>query len=151
MTTNSRFSVAVHIMAMLALNKKGPATSDILAKSVNTNPVVIRRIISMLKKAGLVDSKPGVKGINLKRGPLAISLLEIYEAVKVEKETLFCLHKKPSQECLVGANIHSSLHTPLNEAQIAVEKILSRYSLKEITRPITKKEMLRISPYISNV
>ncbi|ACC98609.1 Rrf2 family protein (putative transcriptional regulator) [Elusimicrobium minutum Pei191] len=150
MKTNTRFTTAVHILALLALNKKEANTSALLAKSVNTNPVVVRRILSMLKKANIVDSKPGVKGVTLKRGPLTISLLEIYDAVKSPSDTFFPLHKNPSKECFIGANIHSALYDPLKEASQAAEKILSKYSLKDITRPITKKELLRVSRFVFN-
>ena len=52
MRINTRFTVAVHMLALLALNKNEarPSTSELLAKSVGTNPVVIRQLMQMLKK-----------------------------------------------------------------------------------------------------
>lgn len=147
MKTNTRFAVAAHILTLLALNKKEANTSASLAKSVNTNPVVVRRILSMLKKAGLIEIKPGVRGITLTRSPLIISLLEIYEAVKTPGDVLLPMHKNPDEKCPVGANIRFALHGPAQEAQQSVEKILAKYSLKDITRPIMKKELLKISRF----
>ncbi len=59
MTKNSRFTVAVHALALLSIVRGKPATSDYIARSVNTNPVVIRRILGVLGKAGLVETHPG--------------------------------------------------------------------------------------------
>ena len=51
----SRFTVAIHILSLLDLNQGESITSEDLAVSVNTNPVVIRKILGILKKAGLIQ------------------------------------------------------------------------------------------------
>ncbi len=56
-----------------------------IAESVNTNAVVIRRILGMLKNAGLVDMKRGTGGSYLTKPIEDISLLEVYKAVDVVK------------------------------------------------------------------
>ena len=56
MSINSRFTVTVHILALLALEQK-PLSSKYIAASVNTNPVVIRRILGLLSRAGLVTTR----------------------------------------------------------------------------------------------
>ena len=82
MSKNCRFAFAVHVAAVLALTPDQPCTSDWLAGSVNTNPVVIRRILSALAKAGLVRSVRGSQGgTMLSRPPEAITLLELSRAV----------------------------------------------------------------------
>jgi DNA-binding IscR family transcriptional regulator len=50
--------MAVHILSLIAVNSN-ELTGDCIAGSVNTNPVVIRRIMGMLKKAGFVEVRPG--------------------------------------------------------------------------------------------
>src|ERR1700693_5685514 len=61
--SNSRFATAIHICCLLALSEgKGPITSDYMAASVNTNPVVIRRILALLRKARIVASTLGTNG-----------------------------------------------------------------------------------------
>lgn len=62
MTISSRFSVAIHILSLLEINKDGISTSEYISGSVNTNPVVIRRIMGMLNKAGLVEVRTGLPG-----------------------------------------------------------------------------------------
>lgn len=63
---SSRFTVAIHILALIEMSE-GSITSAYIAGSVNTNPVVIRRIMSLLSKAGLIESRPGVTGMKLVR------------------------------------------------------------------------------------
>src|SRR5258708_32674162 len=67
MSTNCRFAMATHVMAILALKGDGPTTSEYMAGSINTNPVVVRRLIAALGRAGLVRAPRGAAG----RGPLA--------------------------------------------------------------------------------
>ena len=110
---NTRFPVAVHALALIALNRNGerPSTSELIAKSAGTNPVVIRRILSQLKQAGLLESGPGKPETKLKKAAEEISLGEIYRAVQ-DREDLFSVHPNPSQQCWIGHNIHSTLEGP---------------------------------------
>ena len=61
-TISSRMAVAVHVLAYLAWRRDEPITSERMASSVNTNPVVVRRIMGSLRNAGLVSVQPGVGG-----------------------------------------------------------------------------------------
>lgn len=65
MNISTRFAVAIHILTLIDSNKDGKSTSEWIAGSVNTNPVVIRRLTGMLNKAGLVEVRPGVAGAKL--------------------------------------------------------------------------------------
>jgi DNA-binding IscR family transcriptional regulator len=117
-----------------------PFTSDFIAESVNTNPVIIRRIISSLKKAGLVDVKAGIGGTYLRREPSEISLLDIYRAVEVvEKGELFRIHEHPSPVCPVGANIESVLRTNVSQAQFLMEQHLAQTKLQHLVDGLTEK------------
>jgi len=139
MRINTRFPVAVHILAVLAFNKESTATSELIAKSVNTNPVVIRRINAMLKKANLITIKAGVGGAFLNLSPKDITLLDVYNAVKSsEDDLLFDLHCNPSEKCFVGANIHEALSEPLNAAQKSLEDTLKEYTLFDVVEKIKK-------------
>ena len=89
MQISSRFSVGVHVLTLLASNPAGELlTSDRLANSVNTNPVVIRRILGQLKKAGLVEVRAAAGGTYLRRDPATITLLDVYRAVDVVEARL---------------------------------------------------------------
>jgi DNA-binding IscR family transcriptional regulator len=87
------------------------ATSEQIATSVNTNPVVIRRLLAQLRKADLADSRRGVgTGWTLSRELSTISLLDVYEAV--ESGPIFALHRSvPDPECVVGHGIGPAMTT----------------------------------------
>ncbi|MBA2871940.1 Rrf2 family protein [Anoxybacillus calidus] len=140
MKISSRFTVAVHILSLLALEPSAHCTSEWIAGSVNTNPVVVRRIIGKLKKAGLVDVRPGTGGAYLLKETKEITLLDIYRAVEVVEEgELFQFHEHPNPNCPVGANIQAVLEIILLRAQAAMEKILEEISLEELVNNLAKQ------------
>ena len=126
---NTRLSVAIHILALVATNHK--LSSEQIADSVTTNPVVIRRISSELKKAGLLTSRVGVSGFSLTRDPNKITLLEIYNAVHLEKD-LFSIHDKPNPNCPVGKKIQGTLDVTFESVQSAMENELNNKTLQEV-------------------
>ncbi|MCY7769043.1 Rrf2 family transcriptional regulator [Bacillus haynesii] len=126
---NTRLSVAIHILSLIAANPR--ESSEMIAGSVNTNPVVIRRMISQLKKGGILKSRPGVAGATLKRDPEDISLLDIYRAVQPQEE-LFAIHDKPNPNCPVGRQIQTTLDQTFHSVQQAMENELASKSLKDV-------------------
>ncbi len=136
---SSRFSIAVHILSLAYLSTS-PCTSEFIARSVNTNPVIIRRIIGNLKKAGLVHVKAGTGGTYLRKDADEITLLDIYRAVEVvAKGELFHFHEHPNPDCPVGANIESVLRTSMLEAQSAMEHKLAQVTLKQLVTDLSEK------------
>jgi Rrf2 family protein len=132
MAANSQFAIAVHILAMLAKSCDERIKSDYIAKSVNTNPVVIRRLLSTLYEKGLVVSQTGMCGGScLTRGAQDISLLEVYRAVSTGE--IFSLHPNtPDQNCSVGKNIQNVLEKVQSEIDEAIEEKLSKYTLQDV-------------------
>ncbi|MGQ7277774.1 Rrf2 family transcriptional regulator [Brevibacillus thermoruber] len=129
---STRFSIAVHTLSLIAVSPND-CTGDFIAGSVNTNPVVIRRIMGMLKKAGLVDVRPGVGGASLLKAPSQITLLDIYRAVNVTEENqLFRIHENPNIRCPVGRNIEQVLQAELRDAQSAMEQRLAQTTLADL-------------------
>ncbi|MCY7752376.1 Rrf2 family transcriptional regulator [Bacillus haynesii] len=126
---NTRLSVAIHILSLIAANPR--ESSEMIAGSVNTNPVVIRRMISQLKKGGILKSRPGVAGATLKKDPEDISLLDIYRAVQPQEE-LFAIHDKPNPNCPVGRQIQTTLDQTFHSVQQAMENELASKSLKDV-------------------
>ncbi|MFD2656342.1 Rrf2 family transcriptional regulator [Gracilibacillus thailandensis] len=133
---NTRFSVAIHILTLVATQNDKGVTSDFIAKSVNTNPVVIRRIGSLLKKANLLKGGPGVAGYSLVIEPSKITLLDIYRAVTSEEE-LFAVHDHPNPNCDVGRNIQATLDFSLTRAQKAMENELNKQTLADIIQHLS--------------
>ncbi|MCM1088863.1 MAG: Rrf2 family transcriptional regulator [Muribaculaceae bacterium] len=140
MQISSRFTVAIHMFACIdtfGADKK--ITSDFLAGSINTNPVIIRKILSQLKGAGLLKVKRGTGGVEMTRPLDEITFLDIYRAVEcVEDETLFHFHENPNKECPVGKNIHFILDDKLKRVQDAMEKELASITLADVKNDLAK-------------
>jgi DNA-binding IscR family transcriptional regulator len=101
MANNIQFSIAIHILAGLACgcDKEG-LTSAKLAVSVNTSPSFVRRTLSKLSKAGLVETATGKAGACwLAKDAKCISLLDIYRAVDAPKALPFTImpNRKPAR------------------------------------------------------
>ena len=134
MQISSRFTIAVHVLICIEIFKKDmKTTSDFLASSVNVNPVVIRRILQQLKKAGIVEVKRGSGGADLARDPADITLLDVYTAVEsVEEGQLFHFHENPNPQCPVGRNIHNILDDRLKKIQDAMEAQMRSVTIRDV-------------------
>lgn len=139
MRINTRFPVAVHMLALIELNKTQPSTSELMALSVGTNPVVIRQLMSSLKRAGLIETQNGVPGCHLAKPAAEITLREIYLAVQKKTDApLFDFHANPNPNCPIGRNIREAMDAPLRDAQTAMEQTLETYTLKDVTDNIAR-------------
>ncbi len=137
MLSSSRFIVAVHAMSVLArFQGKGPVCSALVAQSVHTNPVVIRRLMTELEKASLVRSVAGRSGgFELNRDPAAITLADVYFAV--EDESVFRMHKTdPQSACPVAAQLGKILSVPLRAAECALHTSLAKTSIRDVATAI---------------
>ena len=106
--TNTQFSVAVHLLTLLASSGPEPADSETLALSPATNPVHVRRILGRLRAAGLVDSRRGSHGgWTLSRPADEIDLGSVWSAINGEDPVLGVHHPAPA--CQVGQAVHSNL------------------------------------------
>lgn len=138
MLSSSRFVVASHVMTLLAMNAgKGPLCSSTIAHSVETNPVVIRRLMSQLESAGLVASTSGRAGGFLLTKPAdEISLASIYSAV--EDEQVFRMHRESNEPgCETARAILCALMPRLAEASKAMTEKLGGTMLNQIV-PVMK-------------
>ena len=126
----TRFAVAIHILLLLACRMDGPATSQRLARSVNTNPVVVRRITGLLARAGLLRVRRGPGGAELARPPADISLADVWLAVNPGcARPLLPVHAHPDQACVVGRSVHAVLGEAFAAAEAAMQASLSRTTL----------------------
>lgn len=138
MPTSTRFAVAVHTLAALAVSGGRPLRSEDLANSVNTGPVVVRSLLSRLSEAGLTTSQLGAGGGALlaKRAD-RIRLLDIYKAV--EDTDLFSMPRTPpNAECPVGGNIQDAMRPALERARKALEAELSKVTLADIAAEVAR-------------
>lgn len=145
MNTNSKFIVATHILVVLAVKKEHfgvecSTSSELLTESVNTNPVVIRRILGILNKAGLIHSKSGPNGGSvLAHQPGDITLDMIYNAFENEGSLFHFHYQQPNCSCPVGANIKSALSAILSPVNKLLIEYLSKITLQEIKDDTLKR------------
>lgn len=134
MQISSRFTIAIHIFAcMEAFGKDHKITSDFLASSINVNPVIIRKILSQLKNAGLIEVARGTGGTTAARPVSQISFYDVYLAVDLlEEGELFHFHENPNLNCPVGKNIHTILDDKLLRIQRAMEDEMKKHTIADI-------------------
>lgn len=139
---NSQLTIAAHILAVLAHHSDDVGvTSDVLAEGFGTNPVVIRRVLSKLKKAGLTKSRPGAGGgSNLAKPASEITLLDAYTAITDEADTVLARHPG---HCGEGIDIAPMIAEYVNElfagAEQALFKNLGSVSIADLTQEIGKR------------
>lgn len=130
---NTRFATAVHIMTLLADSPQDWLTSEWMAGSININPAMVRKELSVLREAGLVTSRQGKEGgSQLSRNAEAISIAEIYAAVK-NTDVLGKKNQNPNPLCPVGKEINDHLNDLFTETDQLVTKFLGNKTLKEFT------------------
>ncbi len=131
MAANSKFAMATHIMTALA-QKQDKLNSTYLADSLNTNPVVVRRILSELQKAGLLETEAGRSGgARITRKPSSISLFEVYAAV--DDGELFAYNPNdPNKKCALSCQMKSVLTPVFEAANQALADKLKKIKLSEL-------------------
>ena len=111
-------------------------TSEYIAGSVNTNPVVVRRILSMLARAGLVITQEGAGGgVRLAKPAKEIDLRAVY--IAVESDGMFALHPQPpNPACPVGRTIQAALEPTLEEAEESLLDSLARKTVADVVQRV---------------
>ncbi len=130
--TNTRFTVAVHVLTYLAGVDPGhPVTSEELAVSVNVNPVHIRRVLGPLRAGGLVRSRPGQHGgWTLGRPAEAIGLDELWSVVG-GADRVIGMHG-PNPSCPVGLAIASAMAEIDGQLSAVLRAELARRTVRDL-------------------
>lgn len=134
MQISMKCSVAVHCLIFIH-EAKGIAkvTSNLLAESTGSNPVVIRNILSALKKAGLITVPRGTGGAELCADPSQITLYQIYSALEPNGVTsIIGIHPCDGRPCPVAQNIRNVLKTPYHKIEDAVKKAMEDVTLQSM-------------------
>lgn len=110
-----------------------------MAFSIGVNPVIIRKLLSQLKDAGLAEVKRGPGGAVPAKPLEEITFLDIYRAVDcIGENTLFHFHENPNPDCPVGKNIHRILDKRLLQVQEAMEQELGTITLAMVKKDLGK-------------
>ena len=139
MQGSSRFVVATHLLTVLAVRRDGRLSSEKLAWSLDTNPVVVRRLLGDLRDADLVTSRRGPNGgFALARQPETVTLREVSEAVDLE--SIFTFHPNdPNDECPVGETIQSILTDELAPAEAALKRELDAVTIAAVADSVRER------------
>lgn len=133
---SSRFAVALHALAIIARRGGEPASSEWIAESVGTNPVVIRRALAPLREAGIITSVAGAAGGFLLAKPAdTIALSQIWVAVEPEG---FACHGG-AEDCPVAAGLPPILAEIGRDMDRAIETSLRAWRLSDVTRRLCEE------------
>ncbi|KRN98706.1 Rrf2 family transcriptional regulator [Companilactobacillus kimchiensis] len=131
MKFSNKLSDGVHILAYVDICKDGDLSSAAIASSIESNPSLVRRMMSRLKKAGLLVSQPGVVAPGLSRPASEISLLDVYQAME-DNQNLLHVDEKTNPQCIVGGNIQQTLTKVYQKIQADAEESMAQESLQNI-------------------
>ena len=136
MAANTRLATSIQILCVIAYKGRGGTTSEVVAKSLRTNPVVVLRLLKSLEQHGLVEMRPGKDGgVQLRQNPDQIFLNQIHSAVEV-KTTVFALRAAGDPECPVDSNIRGLLTPIFENVSDAVEKSLGQTTLADLMNKV---------------
>ena len=136
---DTKFSVAVHILILIS-ESPPPINSDQIAMSVGTNASYVRKILALLKKAGIVHGHPGISGYSLLFAPKRLTLLQIYQAVMEQpKPHLLDVHQNPSDRCIVGQHIRTVLTGMFADVEDTFARSLSDKTLADCLADIRNR------------
>ncbi len=134
MQISMKCSVAVHCLIFIH-EAKGIAkvTSNLLAESTGSNPVVIRNILSALKKAGLITVPRGTGGAELCADPSQITLYQIYSALEPDgMSSIIGIHPCQKRPCPVAQNIRQVLQTPYQKIEDSIQQTMEGITLQSM-------------------
>ena len=134
MQLSMKCSIAVHCLIFI-YEAKGIArvTSSLLSESTGCNPVIIRNIISALKKAGIITVARGTGGAELCKDPSQITLLMIYEALEPNGlSSLIGIHSCSERACPIAKSIQSILTPQYNKIEDSIRKCMENITLESM-------------------
>ncbi len=131
MNKDTRLSDVLHVLLHMAQVKE-PLTSEVLARSMGTNPAVFRRTMAGLRRAGhVVSGKGHGGGWKLARPLEEITLLAVYEAL--ERPTLFAIGSRGRHpECKVEDAVNSALAETMRQAESLLLERFGQVTLDQL-------------------
>src|SRR5262249_17447197 len=134
--SSGRFAIATHALALLSTSslEDRETSSDHLAGSINTNPAFLRRLLSSLARAGLVEAHAGPKGgYRLSRAADRISLCDVYRALEPEG-AIGESPCRPNPRCPIGAGIRSAFAEAAKAGNEGLLRALHEQTIADVAR-----------------
>lgn len=136
---DTKFSVAVHVLILIS-EAPTPMTSDQMAGSVGTNASYVRKILTFLKKAEIVNGQRGIGGYSLRVAPEQLTLLQIYQAIMEDSKIhLLDVHQNSSDQCVVGRHIRPVLSELFADIEDAFVRALADKTLADCIAGIRQR------------
>lgn len=136
MAANTKFAVALHAVLVLARHPSTFVSSDFIAESVRTNPVVIRRLLGVLVDAGIVETKAGkAGGARLAKEGSGISVYDLYRAV-LNEELFPKPEKGENSECIVSCSMRRILDEVCDRAAEGLKASLGTLTIAALVRQL---------------
>lgn len=144
MHISTKLSVAIHCLILISeYGDEIKLTSEMMATSTGCNPVIIRNIVSSLKKADIVSVKSGTGGTTLNCYPKDIDLYKVCMAIEPDAlKKLIGIHSMPSPLCPVGKNINAVLSSSYDKVQTDLKNSLASITLDSIIANYHKESKL---------
>ncbi|MBD8641594.1 Rrf2 family transcriptional regulator [Sphingomonas sp. CFBP 13733] len=132
MRRDTKLSGVLHVLLHMA-EVDAPVTSDTMAKAMQTNPVVVRRIMAGLRDAGFVRSEKGHGGGWTIAGDLAsITLRDVY--VALGSPGLFAMgNRAEAPGCLVEQAVNAALDSAFQDAETLLLDRFGAVTLAELS------------------
>jgi DNA-binding IscR family transcriptional regulator len=139
---DSRLSGVLHILLHMA-EQRGPVTSDVLARAMNTNPVVVRRVMAGLREYGYVRSEKGHGGgWTLARDLSTVTLRDVYDALGCPS-LLAIANRTESPGCLVEQAVNAALDQAFHDAEALLISRLGEVTLAELSADFHERLVAR--------
>ncbi len=135
----TRFSVALHILILIARDTSDEATSARMAVSIGTNPVVVRRIAGHLARAGLISVQRGPGGASLARPADQITLRDVWRAIHPEREKLIRVHPRTNRQDPVGRRMPELLRARFDQAEQVMLENLAGTTVADLVGEFAKE------------
>ena len=139
MKRDSKLSLALHALGHMAARPDRPLRSEDMALAQSTNPVVVRRVLGLLREAGILRSAKGHDGgWWLARDAGAITVADVY---RVLGEPAFSRHQ-PGPDNPPHCAIERALHATMEDALARAESVLTA-RLAQVTIAMIAREIAR--------
>lgn len=144
MKYSHKLSDAIHILAYVDIFQDGDLSSQAIAGSIESNPSLVRRLMSLLVKADLLATKPGTIAPKLARPAEQITMLAVFQALDTDQRLLH-VDEKTNPDCLIGSNIQATLDAAYDQVQKAAEAEMATITLDQIIAEILERNAQKSS------
>ncbi|MFN7169165.1 MAG: Rrf2 family transcriptional regulator [Pannonibacter sp.] len=142
---DQRFSVAVHAMCVLTFRSPELSNAVFLGENISVNPLIVKRIIGSMVKAGLAEAVLGARGgYRLARAADQVSLWDIYYAVQ-GSGPFRKRHGMPESNCDEGRAIDRVVYDLYTDLDLVVEARMKQVTLAHILQAAVKGERVLLS------